>query len=132
MSKVVGKTHGFAFIDLINKKHNGNIAPALTTFTYPSQYKNIYHKKYGRSFKKIAKNTKHKKKSFQIIVSDNKTRFRTRFNPPIQMDKDRKYEIALVNLETCYSFPNIDVSSNMFIYSSDNGTKKWEKGVTTM
>ena len=47
--------------------------------------------------KQIVKNTKHKI-SFQIIVSDSKSRFQTRFNPMLQLDKDKKYEIALVNL----------------------------------
>ena len=42
------------------------------------------------------------------------------------MDRDKKYETALVNLETCYSFPNLDESNNVFIYSPDNGNS-WEK-----
>ena len=71
--------------------------------------------------KQIVINTEHKT-SFQIIVSDNKTRFKTKFDPPLQLEKDRKYKIALVNLETYYSFPNIDASNNVFIYSPDNGT----------
>ena len=69
---------------------------------------------------KIAKNTEHKT-SFQTIVSDNKTSFNTRFNPNIELDRDKVYEIALVNLETYYSFPNIDESNNIFVYSSYNG-----------
>ena len=76
-------------------------------------------------FKQIVKNTEHKT-SFQIIVSDSKTRFKTRFNPTLQLDKDKIYEIALVNLETYNSFPNIDESNNVFIYSPDNGNL-WEK-----
>ena len=59
---------------------------------------------------KIVKNTTHKT-SFQIIVSDNKSNFNTRFNPKIELDRDKVYEIALVNLETYYSFPNIDESN---------------------
>ena len=53
-------------------------------------------------------------------------RFKTRFDPPLQLEKDKKYEIALVNLETYFSFPNIDESNNMFISSPDNGTS-WVK-----
>ena len=68
----------------------------------------------------IAKNTA-SKTSMQIIVSNNKTQFTTRFNPPIQLDKTKQYEIALVNLETYYSFPNIDASNNHFRYSPDDG-----------
>ena len=44
---------------------------------------------------KIAKNTEHKT-SFQIVVSDNETSFNTRFNPKIELDRDKVYEIALV------------------------------------
>ena len=71
---------------------------------------------------KISRNTE-PKGSHQIVVSSNKTRFKTRFNPPMQLDKNKKYEMALVNLETYYSFPNIDASNNYFRYSPDGGVK---------
>ena len=74
---------------------------------------------------KIARNTEHKT-LFQIIVSDNKTSFNTRFKPKIELDKYKVYEIALVNLETYYSFPNIDETNNIFVYSPDNGNS-WIK-----
>ena len=70
---------------------------------------------------RIAKNTDHKT-SLQIIVSGNESNFNTRFIPKIELDKDKVYEIALVNLETFYSFPNIDDENNVFVYSPDNGT----------
>ena len=57
------------------------------------------------------------KRSFSIVVSDNKTRFKTWFKPSIQLAKKKDCEIALINLETCYSFPNIDKSNNCFTYS---------------
>ena len=69
---------------------------------------------------KIVKNTEYKT-SFQIIVSDNKSSFNTRFNPKLELDRDKVYEIAIVNLETYYSFPNIDETNNIFVYSPDNG-----------
>ena len=75
--------------------------------------------------KQIVKNTEHKT-SFQVTVSDSKSRSKTRFNPTLQLDRDKKYEIALVILETYYSFPNIDESKNVFVYSPDNGNS-WEK-----
>ena len=62
----------------------------------------------------IVNNTE-QKRSFSIVVSDNKTRFKTWFKPPIQLDKKKDYEIALINLETYYSFPNIDRSNNCFL-----------------
>ena len=75
--------------------------------------------------KQIVKNTKHKT-SFQVIVSNTESRFKTRFNPKLQLDRDKEYEIALVNLETYYSFPNIDESNNVFVYSHNN-RNTWEK-----
>ena len=39
------------------------------------------------------------------------------FKPPIQLDIKKDYEVALINLETYYSFPNIDRSNNCFSYS---------------
>ena len=39
------------------------------------------------------------------------------FKPLIQLDKKKDCEIALINLETYYSFPNIDNSNNCFTYS---------------
>ena len=74
---------------------------------------------------KTVKNTTHKT-SFQIRVSDNKSNFNTRFNPKIELDRDKVYEKALVNLETYYSFPNIDETNNVFVHSPDNGNS-WVK-----
>ena len=73
----------------------------------------------------IVQNTEHKS-SFQITVTGITTNFKTKFNPPIQLDKNRKYEMSLVNLETYYSFPNIDDTNNYFRYSSDGGTSWFE------
>ena len=75
--------------------------------------------------KQIVKNTKHMT-SFKIIVSDSKSRFKTRFNPMLQLDRDKEYEIALVNLQTYYLFPNIDESNKVFVYSPNN-SNLWEK-----
>ena len=72
----------------------------------------------------IVKNTTHK--TFQIIISNDKSNFNTRFNPKLELDRDKVYEIALVNLETYYSFPNIDETNNVFVYSPDNGNS-WVK-----
>ena len=69
---------------------------------------------------KIEENTA-PKDSFQITISNNKTDFVTRFNPPLQLKKGKQYEMALLNLETYYSFPNIDSTNNNFKYSPDGG-----------
>ena len=71
--------------------------------------------------KQIVNNTE-TKKSFSFVVSDNKTRFKTWFKPPIQLDTKKDYEMALINLETYYSFPNIDRSNNCFSYSPGANT----------
>ena len=60
------------------------------------------------------------------MVSDNKTKFTTRFNPHIQLKTDRNYEIALVNLETYYSFPNVYDTNNQFSCSPDGG-QTWHR-----
>jgi len=69
---------------------------------------------------KIAKNTE-PKTSFFILMRDRSTHIKTRFHPLIQLDETKKYEMALVNLETFFSFPNIDSSNNNLRYSPDNG-----------
>ena len=73
----------------------------------------------------IVKNTTHKT-SFQIILSNDKSNFNTRFNPKLELERGKVYEIALVNLETYYSFPNIDETNNIFVHSPDNGNS-WVK-----
>ena len=65
--------------------------------------------------KQIVNNTE-PKTSFSVVVSDNKTRFKTWFKPPIQLGKKRDYEIELINLKTYYSFSNIDNSNSCFTY----------------
>jgi len=65
---------------------------------------------------KIERNTS-LKTSTQIVVSENSTKIKTTFNPPLELDRTRKYEMALVNLETYYSFPNLSDENNIFRYS---------------
>ena len=58
--------------------------------------------------------------SFQIVISGNKTDITTNFSPPLMLSPEKSYEMALVNLETYFSFPNVDTSNNIFKYF--NGT----------
>ena len=67
-------------------------------------------------FKQIVNNTE-PKRSFSIVVSDNKTSFKAWLKLCIQLDKKKGYEIALINLETHYSFSNIDNSNSCLTYS---------------
>ena len=81
-----------------------NIEVGLTSFTYPIKHtKNIIFslQKMENLLKQIINNTE-PKRSFSIVVSDNKTRLKTWFKPPIELDKKKDYEIALMNLETYY------------------------------
>ena len=71
--------------------------------------------------RQIVNNTE-PKRSFSVVVSDNKTRFKTWLKPFIQLDKKHNYKIALINRETYYSFPNIDNSNNCFAYSHGANT----------
>ena len=76
--------------------------------------------KIATNTERTAKNTA-QKSSFYVLLSEKNTKIKTKFRPLIQLDQNRKYEMALVNLETYYSFPNIDASNNNFRYSPDNG-----------
>jgi len=69
---------------------------------------------------KVERNTD-PKSSFYILVSEKSSKIRTRYNPLIDLDVRKKYEMALVNLETFFSFPNIDATNNNFRYSPDDG-----------
>lgn len=70
--------------------------------------------------KTIARNTGPKESQY-ILASDRSTRIRTEFNPVLQLDRSKHYEMALVSLESYYSFPNIDITNDNFRYSPNNG-----------
>ena len=72
---------------------------------------------------KIAENT-NSKSSRNIVVSGRNNPIITTFKAPILLDKKKKYEIALTNLDTYYSFPNIDLTNNSFKYQNSKG--KWK------
>ena len=60
--------------------------------------------------KSIAKNTE-AKPSFYLVSSANESTLETTFSPPIDFSRG-SYEIALMDLDTYYSFPNIDAVNN--------------------
>lgn len=70
---------------------------------------------------KIVDNT-NPKSSFHILVSGSDSIIKTKFLTTLTLDGSKQYEMALVGLETYYSFPNIDKTNNHFRYSPDNGT----------
>ena len=76
--------------------------------------------KIATTMEKVERNTD-PKSSFYILLSKKSAKIRTRYNPLIELDASKKYEMALINLETYYSFPNIDATNNHFRYSPDGG-----------
>jgi len=81
--------------------------------------------------KKMEKNTS-LKTSTQSVVSENSTKIKTTFNPPLELDHTRKYEMDLVNLETYYSFTNLSDENNVSRYSPgfiEGGSKQQRQWV---
>jgi len=60
-----------------------------------------------------------------LILSGNENYFTTYIDPPIHLDKNTKYEAALLSIDMYYSFPNITNENNNFTYSTDNG-RSWK------
>ena len=61
------------------------------------------------------------KDSFTLFVSDNSANIQTTFSPPLNLKANRDYELAMVNLETYYSFANIRKGNNSFKWSIAGG-----------
>jgi hypothetical protein len=60
------------------------------------------------------------KESFSLLLSATCTEWSQRLSG-FYLDPKKRYEAALVNLETYYSIPNIDSANNSFVYSMDSG-----------
>lgn len=80
---------------------------------------------------RLVKNTNPKEET-QVILEGDSSNFTTNFNPPLKLFDDKEYSIALVNLETYYSFPNVEAGiNNKFRYSPDNGLNFYEIEIET-
>ncbi len=55
---------------------------------------------------------------------DNLCTIDTEFNPSLQLDRNKSYEMALVNLETYWSFPNITEKNNQFKFSDGKNNRE--------
>ena len=65
------------------------------------------------------------KDSFTLVVSDSSPNIQTTLNPPLYLQANHTYELAMVNLKTYYSFANIrECDNNSFKWSVDDG-KTW-------
>lgn len=62
------------------------------------------------------------KENLSLVLSSTTTDWSTNFSPPLHLNPKKNYELALVNLETYYTIPNIDPTNNTFVYSFDSGT----------
>lgn len=63
------------------------------------------------------------KENMSVVTSSNQTTWNTIFSPPLFLNPKKKYEMALISLETYYSIPNINQSNNTFVYSDGSSTK---------
>jgi hypothetical protein len=59
------------------------------------------------------------KESFSLLLSATVTEWSQHLS--IYLDPKKRYEVALVNLETYYSIPNIESANNSIVYSTDSG-----------
>ena len=62
---------------------------------------------------KIVENTSIRP-SFQVVLTGVGSKLEAKFTPPMSARAGCSYEVALVSLETFYSFGNIDESNNKF------------------
>ena len=60
-------------------------------------------------------------KQITLTMTGNSCDFTTVYPNPIILDPHKKYEAALLSLETYNSIPNITDKNNTFLYSVDNG-----------
>ena len=63
------------------------------------------------------------KDSSTIVVSGGSSSVQTVFTPPLYLKNGQDYELAMVNLETYYSFPNIRMNNKSLKWNGD-GSKK--------
>ena len=71
------------------------------------------------------------KDSFTLLVSDSSANIRTTFNPPLYLQANRNYELAMVDLETYYSSANIRQGDNNSFKWSVDGGKTWTNKLST-
>lgn len=60
------------------------------------------------------------KENMSVILTSSTTAWTTKFSPPLYLNPKKKFEMALVDLETYYSIPNITTANNLFVYAKDN------------
>ena len=68
----------------------------------------------------IADNTRTKGSGSTLTISGQGSKIITTFEQPIKLDPKRHYELGLLNLESYYSFPNIDELNGQLKYRKNN------------
>lgn len=58
-----------------------------------------------------------------VLSSSGSTSWSTVFSPPLYLDPKKKYEMALISLESYYSIPNLNANNNTFVYTDGSQTK---------
>ena len=61
-------------------------------------------------------------RSQTFILSGNSSDFTTSYKNTIHLNRNKKYEAALLSIDLFNSFPNITEKNNVFKYSTDNGS----------
>jgi len=61
-----------------------------------------------------------RKENISIILTSRETSWTTIFSPALYLDPKKQFEIALVDLETFYSIPNITQSNRLLEYTKGN------------
>ena len=77
-----------------------------------------------KELKQIVNNTRSKTSTILTVTGRGAT-IVTLYEQPIKLDPKCQYEMALLNLETYYSFPNIDDTNNRLKYRK-NAASDWE------
>ena len=63
------------------------------------------------------------KENISLVLSSNKTNWNTMFSPPLFLNPKKRYEMALICLETYNNIPNINESNNKLVYNDGISTK---------
>lgn len=80
-----------------------------------------YLKRTAEATESFLKEQTRRRVTYSIDLDGKTPTITTRFKQKLTFDPNQKYEMALINLNTYYSFPNVTAENNKFTYSVDNG-----------
>ena len=81
--------------------------------------------------REMVKNTRAKQENQLILMGANSS-FMAKLDPPLKLEEDREYSIALLYMEAYYSSPILEAGkNNKFPYTPDNGANWFEILVET-